>query len=73
MVDVNRLFTRTCATSGSGYTEQRGAYPMKKIMLPLIVFCLGLFVADYFFGVDVAKLARGFGSMLVEMVTSARN
>ena len=46
---------------------------MKKIMLPLIVFCLGLFVADYFFGVDVAKLARGFGSMLVEMVTSARN
>ena len=73
MVDVNRLFTRSCATSGSGYTERQGAPLMKKMMLPIMVFFLGLFVADYFFGIDVAKLARGFGSMLVEMVTSARN
>jgi len=45
---------------------------MKKMLLPITVFILGLFVVDYFFGVDVAKLARGFGSMIVELVTSAR-
>jgi hypothetical protein len=45
---------------------------MKKILLPLSVFILGLFVADFFFGVDVPKLASGFGQMLVDLFTSTR-
>lgn len=45
---------------------------MKKLLLPLSVFFLGLFIADYFFGIDVPKLASGFGTMLVEMFTATR-
>ena len=45
---------------------------MKKLLLPLSVFLLGLFIADYFFGIDVPKLAGGFGTMLVEMFTATR-
>ncbi len=45
---------------------------MKKMLLPLSVFLLGLFIADFFFGVDVAKLAGGFGTMLADMFTATR-
>jgi len=45
---------------------------MKKILLPLSVFFLGLFIADFFFGVDVQKLASGFGTMLVDMFTATK-
>jgi hypothetical protein len=37
---------------------------MKKLILPLSVFCLGLVIADYFFGVDVLDLFAGFGNFL---------
>jgi hypothetical protein len=41
---------------------------MKKLVLPLVVFALGLFVADYFFGIDVPALFEGFGSFLVNIL-----
>jgi hypothetical protein len=37
---------------------------MKKLLLPLAVFCLGLAIADYFFGVDIPGLFAGFGEFL---------
>lgn len=37
---------------------------MKKLVLPLLVFAMGLFVADYFFGVDVPGLFEGFGKFV---------
>ena len=40
---------------------------MKKLILPLAVFCLGLVVADYFFGVDVPGLIEGFGTFLKDL------
>lgn len=41
---------------------------MKKILPALIVFALGLFVADYFFGIDVPGLFEGFGRFLVDIL-----
>jgi hypothetical protein len=41
---------------------QEGA--MKRLILPLGVFCLGLFIADYFFGIPVLDLFQGFGNFL---------
>jgi hypothetical protein len=43
--------------------------PMRKLILPLTVFFLGLFIADYFFGVDVPGLSRGFGKFLADLFT----
>lgn len=40
---------------------------MKKLVLPLTVFALGLFVADYFFGLDTLDLFEGFGRFLVDL------
>ena len=40
---------------------------MSKLILPLAVFFLGLFIADYFFGVDVPGLTRGFGKFLADL------
>ena len=40
---------------------------MIKMILPLVVFALGLFVADYFFGFDVLKLCLGFGNVLLNL------
>jgi len=42
---------------------------MRKLILPLTVFFLGLFIADYFFGVDVPGLSRGFGKFLADLFT----
>lgn len=43
---------------------------MNKLILPLAVFFLGLFIADYFFGVDVPGLTRGFGKFLADLFTA---
>ena len=40
---------------------------MKKLILPLAVFCLGLVIADYFFNVDVPGLFEGFGAFLKDL------
>ena len=41
---------------------------MKKLVLPLCVFILGLAAAQLFFGVDVADLARGFWAFLADLL-----
>lgn len=38
-----------------------------KLVLPLTVFALGLFVADYFFGIDVPVLCKGFGKLITDI------
>jgi hypothetical protein len=45
---------------------------MRKIIVPLMVFALGLFVADYFFGVDVPELFEGFGDFVVNLLKGSR-
>ena len=45
---------------------------MKKIILPLAVFILGLFVAKQFFGVDVEDLAKGFLAFLNNLFRGPR-
>jgi len=45
---------------------------MGKITGPLLVFVLGLFVADYFFGADVPKLFKGFVELIVNLFTGSR-
>lgn len=40
---------------------------MKKIFLPILIFIIGLFVAQYFFGVDVEGLIEGFLEFLREI------
>lgn len=46
---------------------------MRKLLLPLIIFVLGLVVSDYFFGLDVPELFRGFGSILAGLFSAANN
>jgi hypothetical protein len=50
--------------------SKRGA--MKKLLLPVSVFFLGLFVADYFFGIDVRRLFEGFINMVVSTFKATR-
>ena len=45
---------------------------MRKIAVPLMIFVLGLFVADYFFGVDVPKLFHGFVGLIVNLFKGSR-
>jgi len=40
---------------------------MKKLLLPLTIFVLGLAIADVFFGVDVRELFQGFGQFLADL------
>ena len=40
---------------------------MKKLLLPLTVFVFGLFIAYYFFGIDVTDLFQGFGKFLKDL------
>ena len=40
---------------------------MKKLLLPLTVFILGLAIADAFFSIDVPELFRGFGQFLADL------
>jgi hypothetical protein len=37
-----------------------------------MVFALGLFVADYFFGIDVSELFQGFGRFLLGLFQGGR-
>jgi len=41
---------------------------MKKILLPLVLFIIGLIVAKLFFGVDVEKLFEGFAEFLGDLL-----
>ena len=41
---------------------------MKKLILPLCVFILGMAVAKFFFGVDVEGLAEGFIDFLSDLL-----
>lgn len=41
---------------------------MKKFIVPIIIFACGLFIAYYFFGVDVEKLAEGFIEFLTDLL-----
>ena len=45
---------------------------MRKLILPLSVFALGLLVADYVFGFDVPDLFRGFGNFLLNLFTAGK-
>jgi hypothetical protein len=45
---------------------------VRKIAVSLTVFVLGLFVANYFFGVDVPKLFNGFVDLTVNLFTGSR-
>ncbi len=45
---------------------------MRKLLPPLIVFALGLFVADYFFGVDIPGLFEGFGKFLADILRGGK-
>ena len=49
---------------------QRSA--MKKLLIPAGVFFLGLFIADYFFGLDVRRLFEGFINIIVSTFRAAR-
>ena len=40
---------------------------MRKIILPLTIFILGLFVAKQFFGVDIEDLAEGYVKFLSDL------
>jgi hypothetical protein len=46
---------------------------MRKLILPLSVFALGLVVADYVFGFDVPDLFRGFGNFLLNLFSGGRS
>ncbi len=41
---------------------------MKKLVLPIMVFILGLVIAHYFFEVDVTELFEGFGNFIVNIL-----
>ena len=41
---------------------------MKKIILPLCIFSLGLAVAKFFFGVDIEGLAEGCFDFLTDIL-----
>lgn len=41
---------------------------MKKFILPLCVFILGMAIAKFFFGVDVEGLAEGFVDFLLDLL-----
>lgn len=41
---------------------------MKKLILPIIVFLLGLAVAQQFFGVNVTGLTEGFIDFLADIL-----
>jgi hypothetical protein len=45
---------------------------MRKMLLPLSVFIVGLVIADYFLGIDVLKLFNGFVSLFVESFRATR-
>jgi hypothetical protein len=44
---------------------------MKKLILPLIVFAIGLVVAQVYFKVNVEELFRGFGTFIVNILKGA--
>jgi hypothetical protein len=41
---------------------------MKKLMVPVIVSAFALFIAYYFFGVDVEGLTEGFIDFLTDLL-----
>jgi hypothetical protein len=43
---------------------------MRKL-IPLVLFALGLYVADAFFGFDVPELFQGFGNFLLGLFKGA--
>ena len=60
-IDFSREFAQP--SEAAILVPQRDA--MKKLLLPVSVFFLGLFVVDYFFGVDVRKMFEGFINLFV--------
>jgi hypothetical protein len=58
-------------TSASSETFARSR-SMKKLVIPLLVFGLGLFVADYFFGVDVPELFEGFAKFSIDLFSGGK-
>ncbi|MBW2505096.1 MAG: hypothetical protein JRE16_11075 [Deltaproteobacteria bacterium] len=41
---------------------------MKKYVLALTVFAIGLVIVDYFFGLDVMELLEGFGDFIMNIL-----
>jgi len=52
--------------------NQHGRSLLKKVILPLMVFILGLFIAKQFFGIDVEGLAEGFIDFLSNLFVKPR-
>jgi len=45
---------------------------MKKLILPLIVFVVGLLAASIAFDLDLSRLFRGFGDFLLHIVRGGK-
>ena len=41
---------------------------MKKLIVPIIICAFGLFIAYYFFGVDIEGLTEGFIDFLTDLL-----
>ena len=41
---------------------------MKKYVIALAVFAVGLIIADYFFGLDIMELLDGFGEFIIGLL-----
>jgi len=41
---------------------------MKKIFLPVVLFIIGLVVANIYFGLDIEKLIEGFLDFITEIL-----
>jgi fucose 4-O-acetylase-like acetyltransferase len=41
---------------------------MKKLILPFIVFLIGLVIADYFFKIDVMEMIEGTGDFIMNIL-----
>lgn len=41
---------------------------MKKLIFPIVISAAGLFIASYFFGVDIKELAEGFIEFLTDLL-----
>lgn len=41
---------------------------MKAILWPVILFVIGMLIAQFFFGVNVERLLEGFGDFIAEIL-----
>ena len=46
---------------------------MKKYLLAIIVFAIGLAIADYYFGMDVEELLKGFSNFVLNIIKGGKS